>query len=136
PGKWAKDLGIAATVSRNQQGHLVFSPARLIAGLPSLGVFRWDPQTQQIAAIALKGMPAVNNLTYADPGGGTPAINNRDEATFIAGVKNAAGMVAYGIFFLGQEGPLQPVVLPDQTLPDAGTAGSAFLSYLSLDDAG
>lgn len=135
-GNWTKDVAISAPVSMNQRGHLVFNPVRLSAGLQSVGVFRWDAQTQQTSAIALRGMPAVNNLTFTDPGSGAPAINNQDEIAFIAGVKNAAGMVAYGIFFLGQDGQLQPVALPDEALPDGGTIGSAGFTYPSLNDTG
>jgi hypothetical protein len=135
-GKWPSDVGIYAPVSMNQRGNLVFVPTKIRAGKPSVGVFRWEDKLQQVTPVALTGMPAVNDLTFADPGGATPAINNADEVAFGAGVKTTSGKVAYGVFFLGRDGRLQPVVLPDQPLPDGGTVGSAFGSYLSLSDAG
>jgi hypothetical protein len=134
-GTWPRNVGIAAPVSMNRMGNVVFGTAQLPAG-PSLGVFRRDSKTEQITSIALRGMPAVNNLTFADGGGATPAINNQDEIAFAAGIKNAAGKVAQGVFFLGRDGVLQSVVLPDHPLPGGGKVDTALFAYLSLNDAG
>jgi hypothetical protein len=60
-----------------------------------------------------------------DGGGPSPAINDRNEIAYVADVKNGAGETQSGVFFLGSDGSVKPVALPDQTLPDASFAQNA-----------
>lgn len=132
-GKWPPIAILWSPVSMNQAGNLVFSMQDQQSGMP-LGTFRWDAKSRRVTPIALKGMPAVNNLTFASGGGPVPVINNRSEVVFVADVPNSTGEAKSGIFFLGQDGKLQAVALPDQTLPSGDRIASA--SNPSLNDAG
>ena len=58
--------GPASPISMNQAGNIVF--AALDGDLQAIGTFEWDLQAKQLKPIALKGMPAVNNLTFETPG--------------------------------------------------------------------
>jgi hypothetical protein len=81
-------------------------------------------------------MPAVQNLTFTEPAGFSPVINNRNEIAFPAAVKNPAGPSGAGLFFLARDGQLLPVALPGQQLPDGGKISLNLFSIPSLDDAG
>jgi hypothetical protein len=134
-GKWGKPaLGIYAIVSMNESGNVVFAAAVTGGGKTAYGTYLWDPKAQQVTPVALTGMPAVNNLTFETGGGFAPAINNRNEVALVAEVKNAAGKAQQGIFFLGSDGKLLPVALPDEALPGGGQVASAWLP--SISDAG
>jgi hypothetical protein len=133
-GKWSKTVNILSPVSMNRLGNIVFAAEVTVEDKTSLGTFLWDYQSQRVTAVALKGMPAVNNLTFELGGGLTPVINNRDEIALVAQVKNVVGQARSAVFFLGQDGKLLPVALPDQELPDGGTVVNAFLP--SLDETG
>ena len=98
------------------------------------GTFRWDAEAQRLTAIALPGMPAVNNRTFSGAGGQTPVINNQNEIAFVGEIQNAAGTSQPGVFLLGRDGKLRPVALPDQELPGGGPISGAFVP--SLNDAG
>ena len=91
----------------NQAGNVVFSVLDHQASAP-LGTFLWDAQSGHVSAIAAKGTPAGNNQTLLDVGGPSPVINNHNEVAFVADVKNQAGAVQSGVFFLGSDGRLQP----------------------------
>lgn len=113
-GTFPDGVGPASPISMNQAGNIVFAA---LVGTTPVGTFEWDFQAKQLKAIALQGMPAVNNLTFESPGDfGGGVINDSNEIAFAAGVKNAAGTVVNGIFFLGKDNKLVPVVLPDQDL--------------------
>jgi hypothetical protein len=127
-GKWPDAVGVYSPVRMNQLGNLVF------ATVDGEGTYLWDAKTQKVTPIALKGMPAANNLTFETGGEDFPAINNSNEVALVAGVKNAAGGVAPGVFFLGRDSKLLPVALPDQELPGGAKVIRALLS--SINDAG
>jgi hypothetical protein len=131
-GNWPRDVTLWAPVSMNQQGSAVISVARASF---DLGIFRWDFPARQVTAVALRDMPAANGQIFdRAPGGPLPVINNRNEIAFVAQQRNAAGQPQYGVFFVGGDGKIQPVVLPDQELPDGGKALAA--DSPSLNDAG
>jgi hypothetical protein len=77
---------------------------------------------------------SVGGVTLLTGGFYNAAINNNGQIAFPAGVKNAAGKVPPGVFFMGSDNKLQPVALPDQTLPGGGTVLLAL--YPSINDAG
>jgi hypothetical protein len=111
-GKWPDGLGFVSPVEMNQAGNVAF-PA--VVGTTPVGTFLWDFKAKQLKTVAAAGLPAVNNLTFESAGEGA-SINNNNEVAFGAQVKNAAGQAQSGIFFLGQDGKLLPVALPDQDL--------------------
>ena len=121
-GKWpsaeAIYLGGGGPVLMNQRGNMAFAANETIGGKTVMGTYRWDFKAQQVTAIALDGMPAVNNLTFVQGATGAPVINNSDEIAFPATVMNAAKAEHGGIFLRGQDGQLQAVALPDQVLPN------------------
>lgn len=133
-GKWPTDVGTWDPVSMNQQGNLVFAAQITLGGKTSSGTFLWDFQEQKLTAVVLKGMPAVNTLTFADGGGWAPVINNHNDIALVAQVKNAAGLAQNGVFFLGRDGKLVTVALPDQALPGGAKLVRAWLP--SINDAG
>jgi hypothetical protein len=134
-GLWPKDVTADGISSMNQRGDLVFAAARRYNGNP-LGTFLWNSQTGKATAVALKGMPAVQNLTFTEPAGFSPVINNRNEIAFPAAVKNPAGPSGAGLFFLARDGQLLPVALPGQQLPDGGKINLNLFSLPSLNDGG
>jgi hypothetical protein len=91
-----------------------------------------------VGIVAAAGMPAVNDLTFtAGSGPSTPAINDFGEVAFQTTVRDSAGKTQRGIFFLGREGKLTPVLLPGQTVAGAGTVGpSTTENWLYLNNAG
>jgi hypothetical protein len=138
PIYWTHDLTIDRPVSVNQRGYVLFS-ADHTGGGRSWGTFLWNASNQQIAPVALKGMPATGNLLFTAPGGSAPALNNANEMALVAQVKDTAGTVGYGLFFLGQDGVLRPVLLPGEALPGGSGQNQAqpntFLMP-SINDAG
>jgi hypothetical protein len=132
-GKWPDLSVVWSPVSMNQAGSVAFSLLDQQAGA-ALGTFVWNPKTLQVTAIALKGMPAGGNLTFAAGGGPSPTINKHGDIAFVADVKNANGEIQSGVFLQTSDGKLQPVALPDQALPDGGQIQSA--SHPSLNDSG
>jgi hypothetical protein len=99
------------------------------------GTFLWTDGSQQITAIALPGMPVVNDLTLETGARYAPAINGGGEIVFGARVKNAAGQVSEALFFRDGEGKLLPAALPGQELPGGGTM-TGLGGPPSLNDAG
>ena len=79
-------------------------------------------------------MPAASNLTFTLASGFAPVINNRDETAFAALTENSAGEPISGIFFKTPDGPIVPVAVPGQVLPDGHTLTYAFNP--TLNDAG
>ncbi len=132
-GTWPPLSVVWSPVSMNQSGSIAFSVLDQQAGA-ALGTFVWNPKTQQVTPIALKGMSASGNLTFVAGGGPSPAINNHNDIAFVADVKNAGGEIQSGVFLQSGDGKLQPVALPDQALPDGGQIQSA--SHPSLNDNG
>lgn len=116
-GKWPALAQLLSPVSMNQAGNIVFSLQDQPAGAP-IGTYLWDAKTKQVTPVAIKGMPATGNLTFLNGGGPIPAINNQNEVAFVADVKNLSGEALSGVFFMGRDGRLQAVALPDQVLPD------------------
>jgi hypothetical protein len=123
-GKWPAQMVLWSPISMNQAGNIVFSLLDHDAGTP-LGTFKWEAKTRLVTAVALKGMLGGSTVTLLDGGGPSPAINDQDEIAFVADVKNGAGETQSGVFFLGRDAQVRPVVLPDQSLPDAIFAQSA-----------
>ena len=132
-GRWPVPMVLWSPISMNQSGSIVFSLLDHDAGTP-LGTFIWDAKTQQVTAVALQGMPAGSTVTLLDGGGPSPAINDQNEIAYVADVKNGAGETQSGVFFLGRDGSVQPVALPDQALPDAIFAQNA--SHPSVNNTG
>jgi hypothetical protein len=134
-GTWVKGSNLSSYLGINQHGNVAFSANATLGGKTSYGTFRWDYQARKVTAVALKGMMAVNGLTFVDGSSdGPPTINNSDEIAFPANVKNAAGGTHSGVFFLGRDGQLQAVALPDQVLP--GGAKIVDAAGADLNDAG
>jgi hypothetical protein len=133
-GKWPRPVFLADPVSMNQLGNVVFAAGSATNDTALFDTFLWDYKAQKVLPVALKGMPAVNNLTFETGGDYTPGINNFGDIAFPAKAKNAAGKTVDGLFFLGRDGKLLPVVLPDQELPDGGKVDRAGVA--SLNDAG
>jgi hypothetical protein len=106
-------------VSMNQLGNIVY--------LPDGPMRLWEYDTRKDTPIPFSGQPAGDN-------GSAPVINNFGEIAFKAMVKNAAGKKQPGIFFLGRDGQLLPVALPDQELPDGQKIVSAVVPQIN--DAG
>lgn len=139
PVYWPHDVTIARPISVNQQGSAVFSVSHSNGSGP-WATFLWDAATQSIVPVALKGMPATGNLVFTQPGGFAPAINNRGEIVLVAQVKDPAGPGGYGLFSLGQDRTLRPVLLPQQELPVAASgqvrAATDEFFMPSIDDRG
>jgi hypothetical protein len=133
-GRWSQAGGIYAPVSMNQLGNVVFATPVTVGDSTTPGTFLWDFKAQKTTAVALKGMPAANNLSFEAAGSFAPAINNRNEIALLGQVKNAEGKALDGLFFRGTDGTLRPVALPDQELPGGGKILSTLLP--SLNDAG
>jgi hypothetical protein len=128
--KWPNGVTFDGDVAMNQSGEMAF---RTISG--SSNTYRWDPLTGQVSAVAAAGMPATNDLTFtAGADGSPPKINDAGEVAFQGRVKDSTGVSQRGIFFLGRDGKLAPVVLPGQQLADGSTiqldanAGTSSLS--------
>jgi hypothetical protein len=130
-GEWPQGVGTSEPISMNQRGDFVIA-ADQRRGLA--GTFLWDYAAQKFTAVALKGMPAANNLTFEDAGGWAPVINNSGEIALVAKVKNAAGHIVDSLFFRDRDGKLLPIALPGQELPGGGKVDRAWLP--SLNDAG
>ena len=132
-GKWPRSVGIASPVQMNQQGDVVFAT-------DSTRTYRWDHQSGQVSVVAAPGMPAVNDLVFTAGGDPTTAaINDYGEIAFQGAVKDTAGKIQRGIFFLGQDGKLLPVLLAGQEVAGVGPAQPASQevgSHLSLNNAG
>jgi hypothetical protein len=133
-GKWPNDLFIAGRGNMNQSGNLVFPAGRIAGGNFQGDTYLWDAAAELITVVARKGMPAVNNLTFAQGGGSGPAINNRGDIALVAHVTNAVGQAKQGVYFRSPDGQLLPVVLPNQVLPNGRKAVEAI--FPTLNDAG
>jgi hypothetical protein len=133
-GPWPDDVTFFWPFGMNQLGNIVFTAARKVN---PFGTFLWDNAAKKLTTVALKGMPAVQNLTFETGGDFGIAINNFGDIVFPARVMNAAGKPALGLFFLGRDGKLLPVVLPDQELPGGHPIANSSISLLpSINDAG
>jgi hypothetical protein len=104
------------------------------AGKAAWGIFRWDPQTQQLAPVAVPETRTTNNqvivLARSDI---SPVVNNSGEAVFSAVVKDAAGKQTGGLFFMDARGDLQSIVPDGAALPNGRTFMGA-ASYGSVPD--
>jgi hypothetical protein len=135
-GSFPADVTFDWPFGMNQLGNLVFVGTHKSGSNP-FGTFLWDNPAKKLTAVALTGMPAVNNLTFQTGGDFSPAINNFGDIVFPAKVLNTAGKPALGLFFLGRDGKLLPIVLPDQQLPGGQTLANAPSGMLpSINDAG
>jgi hypothetical protein len=117
---WPHDVGVDQPVRVNENGSVVFSTNHKYGDSP-YGTFRWDAKTQKVIPVRLKGEPATGNLVFTNTGGVSPAINNRDEIALVGQVRNPNGPSGYGLFFLGQDNVLRPVLLPGDLLPVAAS---------------
>jgi len=133
-GKWSKNTQIRSPVCQNEQGSIVFAADLLTGGKSAVGTFQWDAPSGPVRLLALDGMVAAQSLTFAVGGSQTAVLNNAGDVALVGKVRNMAGQPRDGVFFLGRDGRLQPVVVPDQELPDGGQVLSAWLP--SLNDAG
>jgi hypothetical protein len=137
-GKWPKDLNVAAPQGMTQSGNTVFALFRR-NWVSSLGTFLWNAGARQVTPVALPGMPATGDLTFTSDGGFAPAINNPGDIVLIGGVKGPSSPAgAAGIFFLGRDQKLQPVLLTGQELPGGGKVDAAELPFAwpSITDTG
>jgi hypothetical protein len=75
-GQWPRPT-FAGAKGPNQLGNVAFVALATGGSKPEREVFFWDYPARNLTAVALKGMPAVNDLVFADVG--TPAINNVSE---------------------------------------------------------
>lgn len=133
-GKWSATDKIVTPVGMNQLGNVVFGADVLVGGKPDIGTFFWDSKAQIVTAVALRGMPAVDNRVFAQGANSSAAINNENDIAFSPLINNAAGEPKQGVFLLGRDGKLQPIALPDQDRPGGGKFASAGCPYLN--DAG
>jgi hypothetical protein len=138
-GKWPEDLAIWGPVSMNAQGDCVFAPTDTESfarywNTNSLGTFRWDSKAQQVVPVAVTGMPAVPGLSFAAGGGPSPSINSRGEIALVGQFKNAGGNTRSGVLYVGTNGRMTAVAVPDQPLSDGRKIASA--GYPSLNDWG
>lgn len=132
-GKWPKQFVVWRHLSMSQSGNVVF-----VGATPRtvLGTFLWDATSRTLTAVALKDMPATGDLTFATPGGGSPKINNPGDIVLIGSVKGPTTPAGFGIFFLGRDHTLQPVLLTGQELPGGGKAASVETPRPSITDSG
>jgi hypothetical protein len=123
-GKWPSDFIVAGPLSMTQSGNVLFEAFRRNYAT-TLGTFLWDARTLQVTTVEVPGMPATGNLTFTSDGGFAPALNNSGDIVLIGGVKSSTGPIAGGgLFFLGRDHQLQPVLLAGQDLPGGGKADS------------
>jgi hypothetical protein len=117
---WPLDLDVSAPVSASESGRVVFAATAALGGKPAFGTFLWENGTRAITAVALAGMPAVDDLTFDAGALHAPAINGSGQIAFGAKVRNAAGQVGDALFLQSSDGKLAPVALPGQELPGGG----------------
>ena len=132
-GQWSAADKIVTPVGMNQLGNVVFGADVVVGGQPDIGTFYWDYKAQKLTAVALRGMPAVDNRVFEQGANTSAAINNENDIAFSPTIKNAAGQPKQGVL-PGPDGKLQPIVLPDQARPGGGTFASAGCPYIN--DAG
>src|SRR5207245_511785 len=114
-------------------GNIVFAASVVSGDTTVTDTFLWTVKTQKVTPVALRGMPAVNNLTFETGGDFAPVIDGSDQIAFLAGVDNGAAVVKDGLFFLTPGGGFQAIVLPDQRLPDGHRVDGA-LAFPTLND--
>src|SRR5262249_8340168 len=133
-GKWGIKNGVEAPVSMNQLGNAVFATDVTDGNNSDLGTYLWDYKAQKVTPVALRGMPAGNNLILETGGEATPAINNRGEIALVARVKDASGQTQPALFLHAPGGTLLPIAVPDQALP--GGRPVVHAHEASINDAG
>jgi len=131
-GTWPQNLFFWSPVSMNQAGEAVFGAPVTVAGLQQVGTFRVTYPSRPVSVVAQNGMSIDGSLRFRQGGAPGAVINNNGEVSFSAAVKDPKGvLLGYGVFFISQDGRLQPVALPGQTLPDGGTIKTAFSPMLN-----
>lgn len=138
-GPWPKDILVAAPFGLNQRGDLILSLGRTANGaFPWIGTYLRDGGTGTLRSILLKSMPTVQSITVTAPGGFSPAINDRGDMVLTASVKDGEGASGNALLFLGQDGKLLPIVLPNQELPGGSklASGGYPFPWPSLTEAG
>jgi hypothetical protein len=135
-GPWPQGLFFFSATTMNQQGNVVFTTGVETETQPTTyGIYQWDAQGHKITPLVRKGMSAGSGLTFDEFFGIPSVINNTNEITFTAQLKNSTGPVqGSGVFFRGADGVIQTVVLPGQKLPDGGIVTDA--GFAQLNDAG
>lgn len=134
-GNWPQDVSFLWPFGMNQSGNVVFGAAKS-GSRKLLGTFLWDAKAHKVTPLALRGMPAVYSMTFTEAGGFGPAINNRNEVALVASVKNPAGPSGQGLFYLGWDGSMMPVLLPGQVLPGGDKPRIGIFPAPSINDAG
>jgi hypothetical protein len=137
-GTWSGSAASAGPASLNSLGDIVFAAAVNAGGRTDVGTFLWRSATQQVTPLVLRGMPAVNDLTFDSGGpggaGSAPVINRADQVALVAAVKSGGGRARDGLFVLGPDGRLQPIALPGDGLGGGEQIDATALP--SLNDAG
>jgi hypothetical protein len=132
-GKWPKGFVVYLRLSMSQSGNVVFVGAN---SSTVLGTFLWDAKARTLTAVALKEMPATGDLTFTSAGGVAPTLNNLGDIVLVGLVKGPTSRASYGIFFLGRDHTLQPVLLTGQELPGGEKADSFETPRPSITDSG
>jgi hypothetical protein len=111
--------GIAAPVSRNAAGDLVFA-ADLVRDLHSgSGTFLWKQETGVLTAVALPGQPAPGSGVFGNARSRASIADSGDVA-FAAEVMSPGGEANEGVFLLSQ-GRITAIARPGDLEPGGGT---------------
>lgn len=135
-GTWQKLGRVLRPLTMNRSGKVAFVASVLTDQGTQSGTFFWDPRVRQVTPIALQGLPAANGITFArGRGSGPPALNERDEIAFLAGVRDEQDEeVRDGVFLRRADGAMVAVALPGGTLPGGARIGNVL--RVLLNDAG
>jgi hypothetical protein len=135
-GTWPEDLVGYSPDAMNQHGNIVFTAAAYNGGDPvNLGTFFWEASSQKVRPVARPGAPASSDLTLEQPSWWSPAINDQNQIAFPAFAKNVAGVpLDVGIYLTSPEGPITPIAIPGQALPDGRRL--AFTERPTINNAG
>jgi hypothetical protein len=120
-GKWPRSVFIGGA-GMNQSGNVVFSAGVISGNRFPADTYLWEYKAQALKPLVRRGMPALQDLTFAQGGGFGPAINNRGDVALVAQIEDGPWQETEGTYFLGRDGQLLPVVQPGQALPDGRKA--------------
>jgi len=133
-GKWPGNVIVGGGGDINQSGDIIFSAGVLSGSRFTADTYLWEYQAQRVVPLVKRGMPALQDLTFAQGGGFGSAHNNRGEIAFVAQLKEGSFLDTEGVFFLGRDSQLRSVVQPGQALPDGRKALRAL--HPTINDAG
>jgi len=134
---WRKDVGVLWPVGMNQSGNIAFSVVG--AGNPPSGTYIWNAAEQKSILAVATGMPAPDggrNLTFTQAGGFGTAINNHGDVVLTGAIKDPNGPDGAGLFFLGRDGKMLPILLPGGTLPGGTKLNASYFPQPSINDLG